>query len=397
MIPTIIITHGGTDITDKVISYERRQDICTGIGTLDLIIEYATGVNIQAWDIIRLRENGRLKGTYYVSSTEKDARTGGMSVSCQDGSKKLSDYFIPDIYNINYATYARYWIEKFLTDAGITYDFTTESNGALLSENFSFGPASAYDTIQSLLQNSGWYLYFDNDNTCIIGELNIDLTIVDKTVEDYQILKLNTTKDDKMLRNRVVVWGNQDSESNAWVWADLTQHTPWDRNNKDIRTTVIANSMIRNTTTAYLLAAKVLAELAKITYIKEITLIGEHNIQIGDVIRAKSAYYSGVGLVTTVGSQGSSSGLLTIVILDQRCPRIFGYVSYLDYVYIGTNGGGVWRKPLDSNEWEAFSTGLDNWNVTDLIIKNGIFACVADGYCYINQDRIADWEIYYPI
>jgi len=400
--PVIVITHAGTNIIDYVISYERNKFICTGIGTFNFSITDNYPNAIMEWDTIVLREAGRRKGTYFVVETSRNAITGLMDISCQDGSLRLTSYFIPDIYNINYATYARYWIEKFLTEAGVTYEFNTDSQGALLSENFALGPASAYETIQTLLQNSGWYMYFDGDNTCCIGTLTVDLTHPEKTIRAETLISFLGKKDDKMLRNRVVVWGNYDPIEQMWVFADVTQHTPWDRSENDIRTTVLSNAGVRGYGTAYALAMRLLQELARITYTKELEIAGEVNLDIGDVVKLKIKYHRGDCLVTSIGSRATSNGLITTMTVDQRCPRLFGYVEYLDYVYVGTIDGGVWRKPLDSNAWESFSTGLIYWNVPDLIIKNGIFACVATdisagGYAFVNTDRVADWHIYFPL
>jgi len=174
-----------------------------------------------------------------------------------------------------------------------------------------------------------------------------------------------------------VVWGNYDPISKAWVYADVRQPTPWDRSENDLRTVLFSNSAVRNVSSAYAVAAKILIELARLTYEKSFEYIGEINLDLGDVIKVNTKWHKGECLVTTIGSRCNKNGLVTVVVLDQRCPRIFGYTTYLDYVYVGTTDGGVWRKPLDSNAWEAFSTGLIQFDVTDLIIKNGVFACVA--------------------
>jgi hypothetical protein len=397
------MTWDGTTITEHVINYERTKNICTAVGTLTFEVEAETGPNPEPWDEIILYENGNKKGTYYVSNNEKGAPTATRKIQCQDGSKRIADYFIPDIYNINYMTYARYWIEKFLTEAGVDYIFNTTSQGALLSENFSLGPSTAFDIITTLLQNSGWYMFFDADNLCTIGELNVDLTgTVSAVIDLTTITTMKLDTNDSMLRNRAVVWGMYDPDSHVWVYADLYQPTPWDRNANDIRTVLLSNSGVRNNSSAYALAAKLLAEFDSLNYEKSLEVAGEVDLELGDIVKLDTKYHTGECLVTTIGSRCSGAGLITNIILDQRCPRLFGYTTYLSYVYTGTDGAGVWRKPLDSNAWESFSTGLthdgvDNYNVTDLIIKNGVFACVANGVAYVNIDRIVNWKFFDPV
>jgi hypothetical protein len=392
------MTLNGTTITEHVITYERTKNICSAIGTLTVEIEAISGPNPDPWDIIILREDGHKKGTYYVSSIEKSANPGARRIQCQDGSKRIANYFIADIYNINYMSYARYWIEKFLTEAGVDYEFTTDSDGALLSENFTLGPSTAYDIITTLLQNSAWYMFFDENNHCTIGALDVDLTQPPSaTVNATTIMSMKLDKNDSMLRNRAVVWGVFDPTDNTWVYADLTQHTPWDRNENDIRTVLLSNSCVRSEGTAYSLAAKMLEEFGKLTYEKSLEVAGEVDIDLGEIIKVNTRWHKGECLVTTIGSRCGPGGLVTVMVLDQRCPRLMGYVSYSDYVYVGTDGAGVWRKPLDSNLWENFSTGLLAFNVTDLIIKNGIFACVSNGVAYVNTERVVNWIYFDPV
>src|SRR5512147_2981932 len=117
------VRHNGTDISSKVISYEREHRICTSIGTLELILEGTYSTAINPWDSFAIYENGSHKVTYYVSDVSHSVPEGTITVECQDKSKRLVDYFIPTSYTIDYPSYTRYWIEKFLTEAGLDYTF----------------------------------------------------------------------------------------------------------------------------------------------------------------------------------------------------------------------------------------------------------------------------------
>lgn len=397
MYPVIqVLLNGSTDITSYITTYDRTKNICSGVGTLSLEVVMDIPYTIDLWDTLTLYEESNKKGIYYVSEPTTSLPDSKIAIKAQDESKKLMDYFIPDIYSLDYPTYARYWIELFLGDAQVSYNFNTASNGSTLSENMSFGPAPAFDVITQLLQTSAWYMYFDNNNVLQIGDITHDLSGDRIYIDGTDIVSINTNKNDKVLRNKAVVWGNYDPSSASWVYASEERRTGYEHDSKDKRAVVVANSFIRNTATASSIAERLLDELATINYEKTISIAGEWDIELGDIVSVDSKFFYGEGRVTTVGSSLSvDGGLVTNVVLDEKCPRMFGYYSYVGYVYVGTDGAGVYRKELDTGVWESFSTGLDDYNVKDLIIKGGVFACVAGDYCYTNfGQKTANWVKY---
>ncbi len=391
--PTVEVRFGSTDITNLVIDYTREQSICTGIGTLRLTLVSEGAPSFSYWDSIKLYENGIQKGLYRIQSISK-THDGKTLLECQDNSIRLTDYFIAEQYQIDYPVYTRYWIEKFLNDAGVTYNFTTDSQGNLVNENTTLGVSSAYDAIMLLLQMSGWYMYFDNDGTCIIGDLEADLSSPKIKENETSILNIAQHLDDSFLRNRAVVWGNANKDR-EWVLADVRRPTPWDRNDRDIRTVLYSNSGIRSSAVALSICYKILDEFASLKNEKTVTLAGFYNINIGDVAYIESRIWSGKGLITTLRSSMSNNGAVTEIVLDEKCPKLIGYFGFIDYVYTGHAGAGVWRKFFDDTVWESFSEGLEDYYVTDLIIKNGIFACVAGGKLYTRtSSTTSTWKKY---
>lgn len=373
----IQVKHNGDFISDYVISYEREHKICTAVGTLTLVVSDNIATTFNPWDEIDIYEEGDFKVRYYVSSINWSVPNSTITLDCQDESKRLVDYFIPDQYTVEYPTYTRFWIEKFLDEVGTSYNFETSSQGNLLSNFTSLGLMSAYEQIIVLLQLSGWYMYFDGNGVAQIGKLNTNLSDYSDSLQKTDILDINVKKDDRMLRNRALVWGNYNPISLTRIFADVQVHTPWNYDHDDIRTMVIANSNIPNNSSAYGIANLLVKEFARITVEKHITATGARDIQLGDVIKVYSNVYTGSGLVTTFGVSMGKDGLITNLILDERCPRLFGYFNFGDYVYVGTYGDGVWRKHLKFiHNWENFSTGLDDLRVTDLHINNGIFSSV---------------------
>lgn len=391
----IEVLHGATDISDKVISYQRNLEICTGIGTLELILN-DDGYAIDLWDQIKITELGHQKGIFFVSGNEKGVRTGTRRITAQDGSKYLSDYFISDSYTIDYESYTGYWIEKFLDEAKVSHGAI--GTGVALSDNTQLGLSSAYDTIQTLLQYSGWYLYFNSTNTAQVGSMSVKSGNPTK-LTDSSIRAVTVNKNDSMLRNRAVVSGNYDVTASSYIFADNSINTPWNYDSKDKRAILISNSAIYSQSDADELSRKLLTEFAKLNCEKTVEIVGEVNVTVGDFVNIKSKGWSGTGLVTTIDVNLSSSGLVTTLILDQRCPRLFAYWGELvDYVYVGTDGAGVWRKPISDTGWESHNTGIPSgeYSITDLYINNQVFGTIAgSGDLYYKQFD-DPWNLYVP-
>lgn len=393
------VKHNGSTITSRVIGYSREHRICTGIGTLDITIEGTYNTAINPWDTIDIHENGDFKVRYYVSDISHSVPDGNIVLQCQDKSKRLVDYFIPDSYTIDYPSYTRYWIEKFLDEAGINYDFTVSSQGNLLSNYTALGLQPAYDQIMMLLQLSGWYMYFDGNGTAVIGSLDIDLADTVGTLGKTDILDIKRITNDKMLRNRALVWGEFNPATQTYAFADVRRHTKWNYDHNDLRTMVISNHNIPNNASAHNIANILIKEFAKATIEKHIIAWGARDFNLGNAIKVNSNIWRGKGLITTFGTSLDRNGLVTNIILDERCPRLYGFFDFGDWVYVGTFGDGVWRKHIkfDPNFYN-FSTGLTNLNITDMHINNGIFGSVGhSGEMFYANSEDGPWHQIPPI
>jgi len=380
----------GNNITTEVITYTYSNNICDSKGQLEITVTN-TGRSYIPYSTVILYEGGNKRGTFYLDIIT-DNYDGTLKLSCGNGYKKYKDYFITEVNNIDSLEYSRAWIERFLGEATIDYTFNTDSVGQIINNNTSIGPCTCLDAVTPLLQQNGWYLYFDDSNIATIGTLDYDTSSYDHTLTDTDILDLKLVQDDKMLRNRVVVWGNGNSDLQRWVFADVSKDTPWSYDTNDKRTLVVANSYIKESSTANALANRALNEFSQITFEKHIEVAGTMNVNLGEHVLIKSKYFTGIGLVTTVGSKMSDEGLITTIILDERCPRLFGYFDYGGYVYAGTEGNGVYRKLLNYNHvWSAFNTGIADSFVSDLSISNGVFASI----CTVSGEDFS--KLYYRI
>jgi hypothetical protein len=390
----VAVKHQGTTITGRVVSYNREHRICTGIGTLELVLEGTYATTISPHHTIDIWENGSFQVRYYVSDVSRNVPDNTITVQCQDKSKYLVDYFIPTSYTIDYPSYTRYWIEKFLDEMGVTYQFTTASQGNLLSNYTQLGLQSGYDQIMMLLQLSGWYMYFDGNGKAIIGALTTDLASSAGSVGKTDILDIKKVTDDKMLRNRAVVWGQYDGFTGQYAFADVSVHTRENYDHNDLRAMVISNSNIPDKNSAYGIANQLIKEFARPTIEKHLIVWGARNFNLGEALKVDSHIWRGKGLITTFGVSLDKSGLVTNIVLDERCPRLFGFFDFGDYVYVATYGEGIWRKHIKFDPtWYNFSTGLTDLAITDMHIKDAIYGAVGtSGIPFYANTEAGPWH-----
>lgn len=404
------ITWNGSDITHSIAEYVREADICTGQGTLDMTVEAKTARGFSPWNTIIVYENGSKMGTYNIFSAEEQVPGGIYVVSCQDDSKRLTDYFIDEQYTITYPSTAKYWIQKFLGEAGVSYNFNVSGSGSELSENTTLGMTSSYDAVLQLLQMCGWYFYFDADNVCQIGKLNASSTPV-RTFVGNEILEIGYVKNDKMLRNRAVVWGAGDPDTYSWVYADTSTTTPWNRPGNDYRTIVYANGLIKSFGIAASLANIILKEFSQTIPEKNLKVPGSYSeVVLGSTITGISNTLTISGIVSHFSVNLSSGGFTSTYILDKRCPRLFGYVNWNDWVYIGTMGTGVWRKWITQSTWYNYSTGITDLNIKDLSAYDGLLGAIGspaaawgrygqvydNANLYVRHTSMGAWSKYNP-
>src|SRR4030065_76024 len=95
---------------------------------------------------IVIYEDGDKKGTYFADTINKTAETGIIKVTCQDNSKRLTDYFVAEMYEAGESvTYAKYWINIFLDLAGVSVNYVSTGDGGLVNPNSSLGFEAVYN------------------------------------------------------------------------------------------------------------------------------------------------------------------------------------------------------------------------------------------------------------
>lgn len=368
----IQLKHEGTDITNHTISYSRTNQLCTGVGMLEVVLANSYTASINPGDELLLWENEIKAGTYQIGQVIYDIH-GEYTLVSQDGSKRLKDYFISDIIAADGLS-TKYWMQQVFDMALVDYNFNISGDGFILSPHDSLGAESAYEAIIRFCQQNSWYFYFDADDTCQIGQLSTKWSNPDATIKesDGLILFQKLDKNDRMLRNRAIIWGG----SGVYVTVDRT--TPWDRGSNDIRSIVLGNSYIRDYGTANDMAKKLLDEFSKTVAVKTYEMAGPLEINVGDTIFCQTTVYNGAGLVTTINVIMEQGGFKTNLTLDERCPRLFSYWSLLgdtEYVYVGTANHGIYRKLFSDTSWSNYSDGISDLRISDLKINNGVLLC----------------------
>lgn len=395
------ILHNGVDISTDVISYTREQQICSGIGNINVQVKITSSRTFTTYDTIVLYENGTKKGTYYVASINRSLPNSTITLVGQDGSKWLQDYFIDNTYNVyDNPTTCRYWLEFFLDMSGISYSINTDETGTLVTNQTVFGFTDANSVITQLLQQSGWYLYFDADNVAQIGPFLWDVDGYDIEVTDTEITNIDTSQSDEMFRNRVVVYGQGNPALSSWVHAEIdeTGRHGMEYDGVDTRSIVIANGYISTDADALGIASIAIKEFTKPNYTVAVDVIGPKDFTIGQRVHVNSKYVNFVGVITTIGSELSQEGYITHLVINQRCPRLFSFFDFGGSVYVGTDGNGVWRKYLAwDHTWTDFSTGIPAADrfITDLKVDSGCFVCIGNKKIYYRTIN-SNWAPFNP-
>jgi len=390
-----LVSYDGADITSSIVKYSRQQQICTGIGNALFTLKINAPITPQTYKEVILYEGDIKKGTYIVAEYTKNVPEGTLTLNCQDYSKRVQDYFIDKTTTVTTPVLARDLIAQFLTEAGVTYSFNTSDPGNYVNNNSVFGLTDALSTITALLQMNGWYMYFDPEKVAQIGRFNYDSDTANMTLTGDEVSNFSSVKKDTMFRNRVVVWGMGNPETQSWVFAEIDQHgrfeNEYDQN--DVRSVVVANGDIPDNSVAMTIARQAIEEFTKINFEVSITAIGPQNIAIGDQIFLDTEQLQFLGRVTTIGSELSYTGHTTNIVLNQRCPRLFSYFDFGGYVYIGTEDQGVWRKHLKYEHiWTDYSEGLTSSGISDLYVTNGKLACTTyDGKLWQRNVTESGW------
>lgn len=374
----------GNNINNYLISYTRNHNLCEGVGKIKLEVDNNLSASIG--DTIVLYEDSIKKGEYFLKEITNVVEEGKKIIDGQDDSWKLENFFITDNLTVETAQTNLYYIEWLLSESGVDYDLDVDSSEAQYLElGTTIGMENAIDLLKNLCRYSAWYFWFDANNTCHISKIKTDIANTSETLTDDEILDISVKFDEKMLRNRGLVYGGANLINGGYIVGEQTRRTGYEYDNRDLRTVVYSNPNLSYQSSVNTIARKLVDEFAKITVVKDITLPGFWDLQINDSVFLQSEYYTGACLIMALESSATEGGMLTKLTLDSRCPKLVTFFEH-DYVYIGTAGMGVWRKPYTIiGSWENYSAGIaiTDLHIKDLKINNGLFACVGGNNIYV--------------
>lgn len=388
------VLNGIVDVTNTVISYERNHQLCAGIGSITLQVKLQSIGLFSLSDTITIYEEGDKKGEYLVYDITKQADTGIATVSGQDDSKLLSDYFVPTQEETQLGQTTRFWIERMFSDTGVSYNFLSSDQGIQVAKS-TIGFQTAFEVITRMVQQSGWTFWFDKDNVCQIGTLTTGLSSYKEIFTESEILTISKVDDSDPLRNRAIVWGSYNFDTLSPIYSSRTRRTQWDIDENDLRAIVLSNQFIESQTSADYFVDRLLDENAQIRSEVTLTVKDHYNIFVNDFIFVKSRLYTGLArIIDLTATVDTTGGRRTTLIINKRCGRTFNVWNAEDYVYIGTVGNGVWRKPLPLGSWEAYNQGIETTHTNDLFVNAGNFNCVTfSGLPYYRNITDSSWSV----
>jgi len=383
----------GNNITDYVESFSRSVSICEGIENLNLVLDISLGIDyVNIFDKIEIYENGSKVKTFYVDSIDIPVPDYVLVISATD-MKRVRDYFIDYNYIITYPSTPRYWIQKFINDAGANVIFTTSEDGGYLSNNTSLGMTSLYDQMQTLLQIAGWYMRTDTDGNIVVGDL-----VADRNPSGVirNVLSFSRNRDDKNMRNRGVVWGSYNSQRKYWVFADVYKPTPWDIDYKDKRTVVVFNSNIDSIYTANSIANKIVDTFNQLDDVITLQVAGVSGLNIGDTVYILLPYFRGNLLLTSYNKEVSKRGAIETLVFNERCPRLFAYWGWGTDNYYLASDKGIYIKPLITESgqmysWYDYNLGLPEERNTPVVkASHGLLATYVESGSAYYRDTILE-------
>lgn len=379
---SVSVIINGTDVTDKVYSYVRDGDLCLSEESME-ISGHISLSQFNTWDTIELYENGVLIQSYYVEeiSLEKDVCT----IRALSGVKRLKDYFI-DSQIFPSGEPSDYWINYIASLVGLSTHFLTSDSGENLYDNISLGMKSAYNSILDICRVNEWYFYVKNDVLYIRDKSSSSSTVY---LDDSRVLQYRVLENDEAFRNRFVVWGGHDSNNNFIYYVDQDLNHPYVLDSSDIRSVVLANSMIISSSEAQDVANLMKQNLFKSFITGEISVEGVLTFDLGDYI--SYTRYSGEGMITGYRVEVSpDSGFVTTLFLDKFCPRMYYIFSTITPTrpryYASVASSGIFEKYWRDTYWNNINFNLQTpINIVDIKAESDRIYIVDDSLNFYHK------------
>ena len=380
---------GGNDISSYILSISRSKNYCEISQTFNIELPLSYTTTIDTYDDITIYEEGVKVLTGYVSSVVKNAIEGNIVVSGQDVYKKANDFFVDSEITTTEIKTSRYWIEYFLSLAGLTATFTS-GDGPLVPEDSVFGLAHVSEIIEDLVHNAAWYGHVDADGNLFFGKLVPSPS--GKAISDgINLLDFGTQLSYDKTRNVAHVHGGVELTLDGFeaIFAKSSVNVPYLPNDQIV---VASNHLIGTRSAAQKFANELVATLSNPTFVKEALILGDPEILAGTYIYVYTDLYTGHALITNLSSTFDSDGYRMALTLDDLCPRLIAQIAGQNELYAGTDGAGVWAWGVYSPGWVDISNGMTDLHVIDLSVDRGLLTASTPTGVFVKINN-QPWEL----
>lgn len=326
---------GATNISSVTVS--QAHESATAIATINCINFSGTLGDSITVNMGYSTNNGRtFRG--YVKRVEKTSPEGVYTISANDALTRAVDYFIVSTNPEHGYTYRNITAEDLIATvlgmAGLSsFDFDTTYFTFGINNDVEVNLVSSYDYSRMISDIIAWMVWADSDGVIHLANRkpypmfgdsgqpgdNPDSSIA--TITDSQILSFNLSKNDKDLRNKIVIYGAEN------LYADAQQATSYDPISDSYeqvlpagfyKAAVLASPLIDNQGFAQDAANYNLDMMNRVVYELNITVEGDHIYEARSCVTLDSTSYStynGLWYIFQCDHSLNSSGYQTNMVL----------------------------------------------------------------------------------
>jgi hypothetical protein len=403
------VTIDGTDRTAYIISYSRHSTLCAFSDTFTLELSFEIPTIPDPYDSILIRElydgeNEKVIGGYIIDVTQ-NFDTGIYTISGQDKTLLLEDYFIHTQTLANNET-AAYWMNYYAGLVGLSVQYDSSVTQFIVEEGTPMGMITAADGISLLERLAAVYIKYDAE----IDKLRVFRITSSEPV--IQITNNETTRFDRergtdKTRNVVKVYGAH--RYNIFT-GEATQVTAKAVTNLSElitdKTAVVANPHVRRTSTAELIATRVLQIIDDVDDVLNIETAGFYpQVEVGEYIGlnigALTFGYSADREVTSIQTTIDDNGAVTIFTVGEKCPRV-SIMPPTTAVYATATRAGVLVSYNAGEGFEPFNRGIVSQSESDVgpsginglsvaVNKYGQLMAIVDNTLYNRVGKYGSW------
>ena len=313
MRPTVKIN--GNDISDNVVSIETLDEYCNPGRRVTILLD-TTSIDIKTWEEVTVETTtDGLVFTGNVQSVEKET-DGSTRVVARDAIQRLRVYFIAENYTVN-GEGAKYWIKKFVNEAGANIHFIEDYDMQLLN-GMTIGRVFAWDAIDEILLFCGWDIWCDEHNVIHVGRRMSDMSPTMSFSTGDNAASVKRLQDSEPCRNKAMVYTSVGTLTSEGRFG-------WEMDDKDIRTMVVASPYYDDPPMAQALADRMVSAAGPTRDVKIIDAEGDFGVNVGQLASFDDGKgLSGTDNVTTVNTKidGNGGEFSTYVKLGERCPKV---------------------------------------------------------------------------